>query len=107
LIVVGLWNALGEVVKGPRQIMDWTRKLATCCNKHRSPISWVSPSGFRVIQAYPLMQLRRVTTRLGDKSVKLTVYKDLEALDPLKQAQSLAPNWIHSLDAACLHIAVE
>jgi DNA-directed RNA polymerase len=101
-----MWRAMGNVVAGPRAVMEWTRKLAGAASKHQLPVRWTTPSGWRVTQAYPSVTSRRVETKLGDKVTKLMMYSDSPKIDSRRQAQGLAPNWIHSLDAAMLHILV-
>lgn len=98
-----MWAAMGRVVNGPRKIMAWTREVAKVCKDQKVPISWTSPSGFRVQQCYKERHGRVVQTNVGDRSFRLTLLQDTSKIDYRRQAQSLAPNWIHSLDAAALH----
>jgi len=100
-------DAINEVVKLPREIMAWTKEVAKVRTVARLPIQWGTPSGFVVRQAYKKQVGRIVRLRVGDKS-RLLSFTDGESdvLDGRKQAQSLAPNWIHSMDAAALVLTV-
>jgi DNA-directed RNA polymerase len=97
---------MNNVVSGPRKIMDWTRKVAKAVSKSGHPLIWRTPSGFVVRQMRPQLTGQRVETRLGDTTVKLTLTHPTDKIDSRKQAQALAPNWIHSLDAAALHLTI-
>lgn len=98
-----MWDVMGRVIPGPLAIMAWTRAVASVVSKAQQPIVWRTPSGFVVRQAYAATTPRVVKTRMGDKILKVTLAQDTDRLDPRRQARALAPNWIHSLDAAALH----
>ena len=49
---------------------------------------------------------KRVKTKMGDSIVKLSVATDTNVIDKRKTGQSVCANYIHSLDAACLMLAV-
>jgi len=98
-----IWDAMTEVVTGPRQLMEWAGKVAAETNKLKAPLIWRSPSGFLVVQAYREKTTRRVRTRMGDVAYRLTLRSPTEELDRRRQTRAVAPNWIHSLDAAALH----
>jgi DNA-directed RNA polymerase len=101
-----VWEAMGRVVEGPRDIMRWTRTVASVLSKAQQPIRWTTPSGFLVIQAYTETSSRKVKTKLGDSVLQLRLSQPTDKIDPRGQARALAPNWIHSLDAAALHLTI-
>jgi DNA-directed RNA polymerase len=101
-----MWQAMGEVVVGPRLAMDWLRQGARVVTKEGLSINWTTPSGFWVQQAYPDRSRRRVKTKIGDEIVYLTLVEDKVKLDGRKQAQALPPNFVHSLDAAALKLTI-
>jgi len=47
-----------------------------------------------------------VKTKMGDSIIKLSIQSDTDVIDKRKTAQSICPNFIHSLDASVLHLAV-
>jgi DNA-directed RNA polymerase len=63
----------------------------------------VTPSGFLATQTYTEIEEIRVKTRLIG-SVKIRVVSETEDADKSKHASGMAPNFIHSLDAAHLHL---
>ena len=43
---------------------------------------------------------------MGDSIIKLSLQSDTDMIDKRKTAQSICPNFIHSLDASVLQLAV-
>ena len=104
-----IWEAIAEVVVAARDAMDWLRKAATLASKEGLPINWTTPSGFLVQQAYRETQIRRITTKLSGnliRPLKLSLAESTEKLDIRRQANGISPNFVHSMDAAVLHLYV-
>lgn len=102
-----MWKVMGEVVVGPMEAMKWLRKAAQIVSKPGDmPMTWRVPSGFLVQQLYYDISKRRVKTRVGDTTLKLTVQDKGTSLDKKKQATALAPNFVHSMDAAALMLTI-
>jgi len=99
-----LKNGMDGLLSGPCGVMGWTRKLASLCSKQKQAIEWTTPSGFTVHQAYSRVKHTQVRTRIGLKSVKMSIYSPTGTLDSRKQATALAPNMVHSFDAANIHL---
>jgi DNA-directed RNA polymerase len=104
--VTYLSNVMGEVmdevIVGPRSVMRWCRSLAAKYNELNLPINWTVPTGFPVQQSYPDMEPFVVRSRLGERFIDLQLHAHLPTLLKRRQASALAPNLIHSLDAAAL-----
>jgi DNA-directed RNA polymerase len=69
------------------------------------PVSWVSPSGLPVSNNYPKPQIKRVRHYLHNDSRRCVIsaeWKKEQRFDKAKS--SIAPNYVHSLDAA--HLAL-
>jgi len=102
-----VWASIGDVVVAAREAMDWLKGAARTVAKENLPITWTAPSGFPVLQAYPNIRERRIELRLGDKLIKLKTYtENRKQYDKHKQANGIAPNFVHSLDAAALMLCV-
>lgn len=95
-----VWDSIGEVVVSARTGMDWLRSTSRAVVKNEVPVVWQAPSGFIVVQAYANLKLREVKTRFGDKVIKLQVAEELDTLDVTRNVNGVAPNFVHSLDAA-------
>lgn len=107
-LMEAVWPAIGRVVVKSREAMDWLKACAKAIVKERGEdtegvISWVTPSGFVATQSYYELQEHRISTRIhGSTKVKVVTEKD-EA-DSSRHATGLAPNFVHSMDAAHLHL---
>lgn len=98
-----IWNATNAVIKKPFEVMKWLQELY----KQKivgSTIKWTSPSGFQVQQSYEKYDQYIASTRLDDKKIKV-IYGVLTDKPNLRSHKtSISPNFVHSLDSACLHI---
>lgn len=108
VFMTALWPAIGRVVVKGREAMDWLKATARAVIKalpeDEEPImSWVTPSGFPACQAYFEAELLSVRTRLKGES-RIRVATETDEPDRAKHSAGLAPNFVHSLDAAHLHL---
>lgn len=108
VLMDGVWPAIGDVVVKGRECMDWLRKSARAILKSFGPeeepvITWVSPSGFPASQAYYEVEVHRISTRLAGQA-KIRVLSEIDEADVNRHANGLAPNFVHSMDAAHLHL---
>jgi DNA-directed RNA polymerase len=97
-----LYDSLGQVVVAARQAMDWLQEVSQVAAKENLPLWWTTPAGLRVMQDYKETVGMRITCFLSGKRVDMTLQVDSTKLDTRKQAQGIAPNFVHSLDAAHL-----
>ena len=65
---------------------------------------WVSPSGFIVSQRKEKFDIIEIKTQLLGKTVKTSLPGESLGPNEAKHKNCTSPNWIHSLDAATLHI---
>jgi DNA-directed RNA polymerase len=96
-----VWDAIGEVVLAARDCMVWLRDISDKCIEVGVAPGWVTPSGFPVLQHYKKGKSKLVLLKIGDPlAIRLTqpVNKD----DARKHRNGIAPNFIHSLDAALM-----
>ena len=101
-----VWDAIGQVVIAARKAMDWLREASSVVSSENLPITWETPDGFPVAQEYRDLSGRRVKTHFGDKLIYLTLQEPKDTLDGRRQANGLPPNWVHSMDATHLRLAV-
>jgi len=102
-----IWNALGEVVVKAAEGMKWMQNCARGIVKTGRKVEWTVPvTGFRVLQEYVRWKRQQITTVLAGKIVRPRINIATDDLDPLKQANAISPNIVHSLDAAALMLTV-
>ncbi|MFL0355485.1 DNA-directed RNA polymerase [Erythrobacter sp. GH1-10] len=111
-----LYSELGKQVPAARKAMDWLRKVMSLVNKLDLPIWWDTPVGLPVLQRYPREKARSVEVTIQGKTHQLRVagedgnptLADFLAdnkgrwNDARAALSGIAPNFIHSLDAAHL-----
>lgn len=114
-----IWEAIDEVVLKGKEAMRWLTSAASAYAKFTNKntdenssaferrMSWRTPDGFEVVHYKPQEKQKQVETYLdGGVRLKLTYYEPLNLLDSKAMSQSLAPNFVHSLDATLLRMAV-
>jgi DNA-directed RNA polymerase len=96
------WASINEVLDKPKDCMQWLQSCAKKLAEHGKPVSWVTPSGFPVLQSYHKTTSQNVSTNISGQATYVKWYSDDEAISPRKQKSGISPNYVHSLDAACL-----
>jgi len=96
-------KAVDRVIKSALNYEQWLKHVAELLTKKNIPIVWTTPIGFVVYQGYRLTKPKEVKTVLG--SLILSVPKS-NKLSKRSQKQKLAPNFIHSLDAAHMMMTI-
>lgn len=109
LLMAGvLMEAMANAIAGPMQAMDWLQQCADIVSRNGKPVEWTVPlTGWKVRQAYYTLRTRRVKTMLAGETVVPTGFEETDKLDMRRQRNGIAPNVVHSLDAACLMLAVQ
>jgi len=97
-------EAMSEVNGKAVQIMAYFQETAGALAASQAPLTWYTPMGLRVTQAYYKQADKRIQTVFG--TVVLWQEDKEMGLDNQKQFQSAAPNVIHSFDAAMLQLTV-
>ena len=106
LIAVG-WEALKHELPSAMSVRTWLSKLGIQAAKAGSkPLTWVTPSGFLASQAYYKAGSIKVHTYLHGPTY-INVAFETDKMDATKHGTALAPNFVHSLDAAHLHRVVQ
>lgn len=106
------WPAIGDVVVKGIEAMAWLKRCARAIIKSYGigeddpTIKWISPSGFPAIQSYYEQEVHRINTRLCG-ATKIRVVSEIDMPDENQHASGLAPNFVHSLDAAHLHLTAD
>lgn len=109
-----IWEAIDEVVVKGKEAMRWLSKAAgeytKWANKQdggpfHKRMDWVTPDGFEAIHYRAEEKKNHVNTFL-DGRVQLTYHEATSRLDGKDMALAVAPNFVHSFDAALLRMAV-
>ena len=100
-----VWRAIDDVIDLPKRCMSWLQDVSKILSKSQRPLLWVTPSGFIVKQDYRKLKESRVVTYITGEALWVRFREDTEDISPSKQALGVAPNLVHSLDSAMLHLA--
>jgi len=98
-----VWAAIGQVISSSRHAMAWLRQVADLHTQSHLPVRWTSPSGFPCyMHTKPTKDCEVQLASRG--RVRVMYRQEIEGFDKRGQADGVAPNVIHSFDAACLHL---
>lgn len=100
-----IWQAVNKVLVKAGEAMKWLQGAAALAAAEDLPVRWRTAVGFPVMQAYPEMKTHRVLTAINGKIV-LTMHEATPKLDRRAQSSGIAPNYVHSCDAAHLMMTV-
>jgi len=89
---------LDDAAPAVKDAMEWLRGLAKLMGK--APIKWRTPAGFEVTHYYPELVTRDIKTTRHTHTIR-TGEVNREKVRG-KQKTAMAPNFVHSLDAAAL-----
>lgn len=100
-----LWESIQETLNAATVGMAYLRQLSRIITGKKNYMEWLTPAGLLVRQAYPTRKQKEIKTELFGSIIKTRVNIDDESLlDNKRQVNGICPNFIHSLDAACLMI---
>lgn len=107
VVADAITRAINDVVPSVFKTMNWFEQVATASLAKDIQLSWLSPSGFPVYQPYFATKLKTIKLRLGDV-IRYVSYGEEQRINLDREAQiaGFAPNFVHSLDASVVHIAV-
>jgi len=97
-----LWDSIGSLLTKPKEVMDWFQQAASAKAAQNKPLTWMTPTGFKVTQDYRKQVSRKVSTWLHGSLTAVRFRDDTDDIDPRKQSNGASPNIVHSLDASGL-----
>jgi len=102
-----VWKTIEETVTSAGIAMKWFRKVAKATTEAKQTLRWTTPLNFFVEQDNRDLDQYRLDTMLG-RGVRYRprMVRESERLDKDAQMLGVSPNFVHSLDAACLMLTV-
>ena len=97
-----VWVGIGDVVVKAKAAMDWLRDSAGLVMKEGAEyITWLAPSGFRVVQIYTKYKDVQVRAHVG-QNIRLRINDTDKPVGPnkMRHRNAFPPNFIHSVDAS-------
>ena len=100
-------ESVANVCPCSTDVMSYLTTLARCFSKEEKQIEWLTPSNFLVRQNYLKVKRKKIKTQMGHSTIRLTLQEDIDELDKRRTVRSFPSNFVHSLDAANVHLALE
>ena len=98
-----IYDSLGSIVVAAREAMDWLQTVARVVASESLPVHWIAPTGFPIMQSYRRSITQRVNTEVAGSFYQTRVMTMDDAdIDKRRMAAAIAPNFVHSCDAAHL-----
>lgn len=102
-----LWQAINETIVGARDVMTFCQKCAAALDDTDEGLVWVTPTGFPVFMAYRQFKQTHIKSVLGTEQIRIYQRGIGGPKNKAKTRNSVAPNFVHSMDAAHLALTVE
>ncbi len=94
-----VYHATREVIHGGAIVMKWLQDTA---GEQEGPLTWETPCGFPVYQLYLDHKTTRIKTHLEGSTVWPRIAEKTNKIKRNKMKDGIAPNFVHSIDAAHL-----
>ena len=104
-LAIKIWAALEQVVVAAFGAMEWLSECAAAVVPVTGVVEWTVPmTGFPARQVYWDATRHMVKTTLCGQAVRLSLFRSTKEPLLYKHKNGIAPNYIHSLDAAALMV---
>jgi len=87
-------------------VMQYLTDIAKCFGNESKVMKWNTPSKFYVNQNYYKLSSKQIKTKIGTSTIRLSLTDATDEVDKRKTSISFASNFVHSLDAANVHLAL-
>lgn len=101
-----IWQAASQTVVKAFAGMEWLQKVSNVICKEGDVVTWTSPMGLPIQQNYMEIEVKKVKMRFLNVTKNFYVPEITGNIAKKKQTQGIAPNFIHSMDAAHLQLSI-
>lgn len=105
-LAVHIKNSLSRTVRSAVVGRDYLKEITKLVTKSGQTMMWKTPLGFPVCQLQFKSEDRSIQLPIAGIRRRITLSRDSEELNKAKIKTSIAPNFIHSQDAAHLQLVV-
>lgn len=106
LIVEANCHAINETVVAASAAMAFLKSVARVASEGITELRWITPAGLPILQKYQDRGTKCVDITVNGKRLQFKTAGDKDSLDKRGQTSAIAPNFIHSLDAAHLQSTI-
>jgi DNA-directed RNA polymerase len=101
-------EVMGDLLHGPKQVMEWLKETTKKVSSQNVFVQWLTPSGFRVVCAYPKTEIQSFNFSVERKMVNRSfMTEDDSKVSSRTTINSICANFVHSLDASVAHIVAQ
>ncbi len=97
-----LFSSISGTVSAAAVAMEWLREVAKVAATDGLPLWWTTPDGLPILQEYKKQSGVIVNAFWGGRRVTMTLQTETSNICSRSQVNGVAPNFVHSLDAAHL-----
>lgn len=101
-----IWDAVSTTVVKAVEGMKYLQDIAKLICKGSHVVTWTTPNGLPVQQDYMTTKQNVFKTRVNGNMIRFYSKETTGDIDSKGQAQGIAPNYIHSMDACHLQRVV-
>lgn len=93
-----IYWAVNNVVESARDVMEWLQEVAAIAFDEEKALRWTNPAGMLITQEYLRQDYKELSTVTG--RFRCSLLSDDREMIRGKQINGVAPNFVHSIDAA-------
>ena len=97
-----MFETISDRVKAASTAMSWLRQASRVMTSAKIPIRWTTPVGLPILQHSPKVRSARIDIFHRGTRLRVTIKEASPGIDGRRQANSIAPNFIHSMDGSHL-----
>lgn len=101
------WQAVSTVLVKAVEGMGYLQKVASFLAKQGLEIKWTTPTGFTPVQDYVKTESKQLDTWWGGVRYQTKLKNETTKKDTAGNRNAIAPNYIHSMDAAHLMLTAD
>lgn len=98
-------DAIDDTIIVGKQIMSWVQNVARQLADEGKPVIWRTPTGYVCEQGYRQSAIKAISTLTGRAKINIPP-SESAPLRKVKQVNAIAPNIVHSFDAAHMMLSV-
>ena len=102
----GIKAGMDKCLSEPNKGKEYLKTVITKANELNKHVEYTTPSGFKVCHYYNVVNTRRSVAKLFNNK-ELTFFITSEDVNNKAALQAIAPNFIHSLDAAHMFLTLD
>jgi len=99
-------QAISVEVAAATTAMEWLAHVAKATGSAGLPVFWTTPVGFLAVQEYRETSGKKLEVNWGGQRIEMMLTVDGSTVHARRQVSGLAPNFVHSMDAAHLMVTV-